>query len=584
VAVHMPDIGSNSNSDVLSSNTAPKESFTSDSFLALLAQATDNSQTPASLLKPQSSLHETTESLETNTRAKAAIRSSGKLSVQHMPAKSEAKPVPAKADKANVSSFISSGIVIAPEATVKASLPVSVSIPVAIYTPVAAGVAGPGATFVSPLGTAIAGMTLASTSEVLATPGFASGAISQKLLETAHQGVSNSAPIASPKGTVSAAHPNAPASTVTEDADRPDTQTSTEGTTSSDKIIPVFIAGDQAQDSTQSTAVVPAIEEYMNSLTGTDTTYQQNAKVTEVVTKTDGATTVRHSDPELTSEPQGRQESKSLAAGLSTDASQPQQHLTSAKEATKSDYRPAAHSTIGSDRPTQASSGNTSSHGGKREDSDATQTTGLDMKAGLQTNGSPTSETRTTFSDAMASKVVGTIPGKEATAPLVQTPFSGPAETGRSQASKTDTSYPDQSSAVAAPLGTIHSAKLVEQAAQSELRVGFHAGEFGNVDIRTSMIHSQLTAEISVEHGELRNLLAVELPHLQTKLAEHSFTAANIALSTHTGGGSSNSRQAYQQNGQGSQSVNARLAEHSTPGVTALEDSQVPMTQLDVHM
>jgi flagellar hook-length control protein FliK len=184
----------------------------------------------------------------------------------------------------------------------------------------------------------------------------------------------------------------------------------------------------------------------------------------------------------------------------------------------------------------------------------------------------------------MASQVVGTIPEKEATAPLVQTPFSGPAETGRSQASKTDTSYPDQSSAVAAPLGTIHSAKLVEQAAQSELRVGFHAGEFGNVDIRTSMIHSQLTAEISVEHGELRNLLAVELPHLQTKLAEHSFTAANIALSTHTGGGSSNSRQAYQQNGQGSQSVNARLAEHSTPGVTALEDSQVPMTQLDVHM
>ncbi len=99
------------------------------------------------------------------------------------------------------------------------------------------------------------------------------------------------------------------------------------------------------------------------------------------------------------------------------------------------------------------------------------------------------------------------------------------------------------------------------------------------------MVRSQLTAEISVEHGDLRNLLAAELPQLQTKLGEHPFTTTNIALSSHTGSGSSNSRQAYQQNAYGLPGSGSRQDESSVALEPTLStESQCSATQLDVHM
>ncbi|MGA9798810.1 MAG: flagellar hook-length control protein FliK [Terriglobales bacterium] len=89
----------------------------------------------------------------------------------------------------------------------------------------------------------------------------------------------------------------------------------------------------------------------------------------------------------------------------------------------------------------------------------------------------------------------------------------------------------------------LYSAKLSERLGQSELRVGIQTGEFGNVDIRTSMTRNQLTAEISVEHGELGRMLAAELPGLQNKLAEHRFPQANLVLQSQTSGSFSDSGQ-----------------------------------------
>jgi len=132
--------------------------------------------------------------------------------------------------------------------------------------------------------------------------------------------------------------------------------------------------------------------------------------------------------------------------------------------------------------------------------------------------------------------------------------------------------------------GAVHSARLVNQAGQSELRVGFKAGEFGNVDIRTLMVHSRVTAEISVEHGELRNLLATELPHLQEKLAENPLTPANVMLSNYAGGSSPGSRNAYQQNAHHPQNSNARDNGPQASPASTLLDQYVPSTQLDVHI
>ena len=96
--------------------------------------------------------------------------------------------------------------------------------------------------------------------------------------------------------------------------------------------------------------------------------------------------------------------------------------------------------------------------------------------------------------------------------------------------------------------GLLQSAKLVERLGQAELRVGMQVGDMGGIDIRTSMAHNQLTAEISVEHNELGHMLAANLPSLQDRLSEHQLSTANILLQSQTDGAFAGSQQ---RNGQG---------------------------------
>lgn len=134
-------------------------------------------------------------------------------------------------------------------------------------------------------------------------------------------------------------------------------------------------------------------------------------------------------------------------------------------------------------------------------------------------------------------------------------------------------------------ISPFQSAKLIDRAGQSELHVGFQAGEFGNVDIRTSILRNQVTAEISVERGDLHNMLAVDLPHLKEKLSSHSITETNIVLSNQSSGTSSDSRQAYRRFTEASQSSSSRVVEvESVPEIAGIAESQTSSSQLDVRM
>ncbi|HEY1802490.1 MAG TPA: flagellar hook-length control protein FliK [Terriglobales bacterium] len=106
--------------------------------------------------------------------------------------------------------------------------------------------------------------------------------------------------------------------------------------------------------------------------------------------------------------------------------------------------------------------------------------------------------------------------------------------------------------------GLLQSAKLVERLGQAELRVGMQVGDMGGIDIRTSMAHNQLTAEISVEHNELGHMLAANLPSLQERLSEHQMSTANILLQSQTNGTFSGSEQRSGQ-GNGSQTPVERI-------------------------
>jgi hypothetical protein len=143
----------------------------------------------------------------------------------------------------------------------------------------------------------------------------------------------------------------------------------------------------------------------------------------------------------------------------------------------------------------------------------------------------------------------------------------------------------DPQPAEAKPLSVVQAARLIERAGQSELYVGFRAGDFGNVDIRTSLVHNQIRAEISVEHSELHSVLAGELTHLEEKLVTHQVTAANIALNNQSGGGSADSRQAYRQPAPAPPTSTSSPADSETiPANISLADPQPGSAQLDIHM
>jgi len=163
------------------------------------------------------------------------------------------------------------------------------------------------------------------------------------------------------------------------------------------------------------------------------------------------------------------------------------------------------------------------------------------------------------------------------------TPPSKPADAAQPSAQvSTAMAKADASAEVATHTGPVQVAKLIERAGQTELRVGIQAGEFGNVGIRTSMVHSQFSAEISVERGELGRVLSAELPALRDRLAEQRVPVSNIVLQDHSTG--SDLRQGARQNHYLPQNnpLGSEQADATTPAF-AVENSDSE-TGLDVHM
>jgi flagellar hook-length control protein FliK len=139
--------------------------------------------------------------------------------------------------------------------------------------------------------------------------------------------------------------------------------------------------------------------------------------------------------------------------------------------------------------------------------------------------------------------------------------------------------------AVAYPTSLVQSAKLVERIGEAELRLGIRAGEFGSVDIRTSMVRNQFTAEISVERSELGRVLTAELPSLQNRLAEQRVQVANITVQNHTGSHSTASEQQKPRDGQQVYTANPISGQNEglMPALVALEGT-ASESRLDVHM
>jgi hypothetical protein len=68
----------------------------------------------------------------------------------------------------------------------------------------------------------------------------------------------------------------------------------------------------------------------------------------------------------------------------------------------------------------------------------------------------------------------------------------------------------------------INTAKLIQSMGQSEMRVGMRSNDFGNISISTSATRDLISAQISLDHGELARTLATHLPEMQARLGNQA--------------------------------------------------------------
>jgi hypothetical protein len=140
--------------------------------------------------------------------------------------------------------------------------------------------------------------------------------------------------------------------------------------------------------------------------------------------------------------------------------------------------------------------------------------------------------------------------------------------------------------AVPQALPVINTAKLIQSVGQSEMRVGMRSTEFGNISISTSSTRDLISAQISLDHGELAKTLAAHLPEIQARLGGNQPMDVRIDMNgasagqTGTAGGLYNgsadqSRGGRQQagNADSSSSGNRFAGQQLSPGVSEMTTS-----------
>jgi hypothetical protein len=77
---------------------------------------------------------------------------------------------------------------------------------------------------------------------------------------------------------------------------------------------------------------------------------------------------------------------------------------------------------------------------------------------------------------------------------------------------------------------SINTAKLMQSMGESEMRVGMHSSEFGDISIRTSVSQQQMVAQISLDHSDLSQAIAAHVSTVQAKLGEDYGIHASIEV------------------------------------------------------
>jgi hypothetical protein len=153
---------------------------------------------------------------------------------------------------------------------------------------------------------------------------------------------------------------------------------------------------------------------------------------------------------------------------------------------------------------------------------------------------------------------------------LSQAQPAGNVSASTDQAGKT--SAPAASVPVPETAPVINTAKLIQSMGQSEMRVGMNSTEFGNISIRTSSTRDVISAQISLDHGDLAKALAVHLPEMQAKLGSNAPADVRIDMNGQTAGqgsGHGTGTSAGMSNGSSADSRGGRQQQSGTTDVDA---------------
>jgi hypothetical protein len=178
--------------------------------------------------------------------------------------------------------------------------------------------------------------------------------------------------------------------------------------------------------------------------------------------------------------------------------------------------------------PTQSASDQTESQAG----SQSATPSGDQSQSGASSQGqntvavplSFTSHAAAAFSNAQSTSTVSLAPGSSTHAGVA-------ASDGRTA---------DNAASVAtAPLQSppvINTAKLIQTMSQSEMRVGMHSNEFGAISISTSSVRDLISAQISLDHGELAKVIAAHLPEMQARMGGNQAVDVRIDMNSDKSG------------------------------------------------
>ena len=123
-------------------------------------------------------------------------------------------------------------------------------------------------------------------------------------------------------------------------------------------------------------------------------------------------------------------------------------------------------------------------------------------------------------------------------------------------------------------VAAINAARLIQRVGDSEIRVGMHSAEFGNVSISTIASRGVISAQISLDHGELANTIAAHLPETQARLGANQPVEVRISTNQQGAGSTGGEQGGTQQDTTGKGSGGNRQ-----PGQNYLSASMIGMQE-----